>query len=94
MVIFLRFNVCFVKFLGRKAKGVRWVQIFILDFRWPTLLIQLPFLRETVCIVKNKHSTPNLLPGRSAGKRSGHLVLPHVVIGTMETHDFLLHKAD
>ena len=65
-----------------------------LDLAPPTLLIQLPFLRETVCIVKNKDSTPNLLPGRGAGKKSGHLVLPHVVIGTMETDDFLLHKAD
>ena len=60
MIIFLRFNVCFVKFLGRKAKGVRRGQIFILGV--PTLLIQLPFLRETVCIVKNKDSTLNLLP--------------------------------
>jgi hypothetical protein len=35
---------------------VQWAQIFIIEFGWLTLLLELPFPRETVCIVKNRRA--------------------------------------
>ena len=43
-------------FLITTIGSVQWAQIFIIEFGWLTLLLELPFPRETVCIVKNRRA--------------------------------------